>query len=472
MVTVRRTITNDLGNKGHNKRPNCMHRVQERGGDQSSPTREDLLGQVHLAGSQNLLGRVGRGSPGPLNLAGSVPAERKPPPTHPTAMLLIMQLMLNISAPLWNKTSLGPPQQQDDLLEEAPCWWCGARAAKIGIITALGCLIIVGNTFVLLVIASSVSGWSRNCRYILISLTGTDAALALLVVPLNLYGSLALEPDGGPGDPEGPLGPYCHIVAFLNSSIFASSIYSLATISLERYVAVFFPLHYGRVMSRRRVSLLIAAAWLLPPAFLFPIAIPGGSVVRVYFSRASLICNPDYASNVTYSLLLTAVIFFPCSTIVTFTNLRLWLTARRQRKRLCTRGTHDAASRVLVPVVIVFYTCWAPCMVTILYNAITRKRVPEWVEFAALWLPSGNGFLNCFVYFWINRSFRLKFQQLGQRLCFWKCHSFHQQDSKGAVRTPTISLAVDCKSSKDLNERSCSMSSACMLLSQASETIL
>ncbi|KAJ1083871.1 hypothetical protein NDU88_004026 [Pleurodeles waltl] len=289
------------------------------------------------------------------------------PRATPQTMLSLLPFLLNASAALQNMSS-GPPSQQEELLEEAGAhnWWHSSRMAKIGIITALGGLIIVGNTFVLLVIASSVSGWSRNCRYILISLTGTDAALALLVVPLNLYGSLALEPDAGVGGPdEGPLGPYCHIVAFLNSSIFASSIYSLATISLERYVAVFFPLHYGRVMSRRRVQLLIAAAWLLPPALLFPIAIPGGSVVRVYFSRASLICNPDYASNVTYSLLLTAVIFFPCSAIVTFANLRLWLAARRQRQRL---GAHDAASRVLVPVVIVFYTCWAPCMVTILYN--------------------------------------------------------------------------------------------------------
>lgn len=387
-------------------------------------------------------------------------------PSHPQIMISLLPFLLNASAAIQNLSS-GASSQQEELLEEsgAQGWWPSSRMAKIGIITSLGGLIIVGNTFVLLVIASSVSGWSRNCRYILISLTGTDAALALLVVPLNLYGSLALEPDAG-GPNEGPLGPYCHIVAFLNSSIFASSIYSLATISLERYVAVFFPLHYGRVMSRRRVRLLIAAAWLLPPAFLFPIAIPGGSVVRVYFSRASLICNPDYASNVTYSLLLTAVIFFPCSAIVTFANLRLWLAARRQRQKL---GAHDAASRVLVPVVIVFYTCWAPCMITILYNAIAQERVAEWVEFVALWLPSGNGFLNCFVYFWINRSFRLKFQQLGQKLCPWKCLSSHQQDCKGPVRTPTISLMVDCMANKDLTERSCSVSSACILLSRAPE---
>ncbi|XP_063769996.1 D(4) dopamine receptor-like isoform X2 [Pseudophryne corroboree] len=382
-------------------------------------------------------------------------------------------------------------------------WWFTENnyALKTGIITALGCLIILGNLFVMLVIASSVSGWSCNSRYILISLTGTDVTLALVVVPLNLYGSLVLEP--GDDNEDSAVGAYCHIVAYLNSSVFASSIYSLATISLERYVAVFFPLHYNRVMSRRRVKLLIAAAWLLPPIFLLPISIPGGKIIHVYFSRASLICNPDYASNMVYSLLLTTVIFFPCSAIVTFANVRLWLVARKQSRRmsvslsgrnqnlgvttvcenvtgsklvgisknLCTtKGPRrsDAASRVLIPVVCVFYTCWAPCMVTILYNAITHERVPEWVEFAALWLPSGNGFLNCFVYFWINKSFRQKFRQLGRKLCPRKyCYWSHQKRGRrmSMLRVSNRNAMVT------LQERSCSMSSTCMLLPQAVDSI-
>ncbi|KAM4049010.1 D(4) dopamine receptor-like [Anomaloglossus baeobatrachus] len=415
---------------------------------------------------------------------------------------IFVKALANLST--WNASSIEMNQ------ERMAGGWCsdGNHALKMGIITALGCLIILGNAFVLLVIASSVSGWSSNSRYILISLTGTDVTLALIVVPLNLYGSIVLEP-GDEDAMNSTLGSYCHAVAFVNSSVFASSIYSLATISLERYVAVFFPLHYNRVMSRRRVKLLIAAAWLLPPIFLFPISIPGGRVIRVYFSRASLICNPDYASNMTYSLLLTTFIFFPCSAIVTFANLRLWLVAKKQSRRMsvCLAGRNqkrelptvcenvpsrkvfgvntsvpiakevgekgqrkgDAASRVLVPVVCVFYACWTPCMVTILYNAISRERVPEWVEFVSLWLPSGNGFLNCFVYFWINRSFRHKFRQLGRRLCPWRsCCWSHRKSGR---RKSTVYF-TNKNAMSALQERSCSMSSTCMLLPQAANSAL
>ncbi|XP_040276254.1 D(4) dopamine receptor-like [Bufo bufo] len=416
---------------------------------------------------------------------------------------ILLRTMKNIST--WNASTIEMAQEH---MDESLLCSDGNHDLKMGIITALACLIILGNFFVFLVIASSVSGWSSNSRYILISLTGTDVTLAIIVVPLNLYGSIALEP-GDEDDINSTIGSYCHVVAFINSSVFASSIYSLATISLERYVAVFFPLHYNRVMSRRRVKLLIAAAWLLPPIFLFPISIPGGRVIHVYFSRASLICNPDYASNMIYSLLLTTFIFFPCSAIVTFANLRLWLVARKQSRRMsvclanrnhkleistvCENVTStqlfeinsslytpkeggekgqrkgDAASRVLVPVVCVFYACWAPCMITILYNAITHERVPEWVEFVSLWLPSGNGFLNCFVYFWINKRFRRKFRQLGRKLFPWRwCCWSHWKSGK---RRSMLHIANNNAMSA-LQERSCSMSSTCLLLPRAADSVL
>ncbi|XP_007887755.2 adenosine receptor A2b [Callorhinchus milii] len=293
-----------------------------------------------------------------------------------------------------------------------------AATWKTCIIAVLGGLIILGNTAVMTVISSSVSGWSKNSRYVLISLTGADAALALIVIPLNLYGSRVPEL-------RHQLDPaFCHLAVFLNASILTSSIYSLATISIERYIAVFFPLRYSRLMTSFRIKALIALAWLMPPILLLPISVPRG-VVQVYFSSSSLICNLDFSSNLPYSLMLTAFIFFPCSLIMTFANFRLWFAARSQLNRFkpskVSRRRHDSASRILVPVVIVYYTCWTPCVCNILYQALTQQRVSEWLEFVALWLPCGNGFLNCIVYFWMNKSFRKKFQKMMNRLVGSKC---------------------------------------------------
>ncbi|XP_078068122.1 histamine H2 receptor [Mustelus asterias] len=338
---------------------------------------------------------------------------------------------------------------------------------KLWIIGVLCALIILGNVAVLLVISSPVSGWSQNSRLVLISLTGADAALALVVIPLNLYGSAV------PRLREQRDSSFCHMVVFLDASILTSSIYSLATISIERYIAVFFPLRYSTLMTQRRIKALIALVWLLPPILSFPLSIPRG-IVRVYFSRASLICNLDFSSNVAYSLTLTAFIFFPCSLIMTFANFRLWFVARSQKNRFkVSRANrrHDAASRILVPVVIVYYICWSPCVCNMIYQALTQQGAPDWLEFVALWLPCGNGFFNCIVYFWLNRSFRKKFQEMGQRLCWSKC--FVAQDgSISQVPDGKVIIKV-WKHSCDTAARACSISlSTCNLVSSSSETIL
>lgn len=358
------------------------------------------------------------------------------------------------------------------------CGGGGSRRLKIGIICALGALVMVSNGAVIAVIASAVAGWSRSSRLTLLSLAAADAALALLVVPLNLYGGLAPAPP--------PPEPYCRAAAFVNSSVFGASLYSLAGVSLERYVAVFFPLRHARLLGRRRLALLLAAAWLGPALLLLPVALPGrAAVLRVRFSAAALLCEPDYASNAAYAGLLAAAIFCPAAATVTFANLRLWQAARAQRRRGDGAGPPgkgaglrrlrllqlDAASRVLVPVVVAFYVCWAPCIATILYNAITKDRVHEWLEFVALWLPSGSGFLNCFVYFWTNRNFRHKFQKIGHKLCGPCSRVKWEQD---VHRMVTISAAVERRSSQPalLPDRSCSGSSTSTLLPREAQTSL
>ncbi|XP_016886174.1 probable G-protein coupled receptor 21 isoform X3 [Cynoglossus semilaevis] len=246
------------------------------------------------------------------------------------------------------------------------------RSIKVSIIITLGVIITLGNIAVLLVITSSVAGWSRSSRYFLLSLTAADSAFGLLVMPLNLSVSLLKDYSEGPD-------LLCHIVAFCNATIYSTCMYTLATISLERYIAVFYPLQYSSLMTRKRTLLLIAFSWCFPPCLLAPITFPDG-IIEVHFSNASLVCNPSYSTNVGYSISLTCFIFFPCSGIMTFANLRVWCAAKRQRLKLrkyyCERRSrHNVASRVLVPVMAAYYTCWTPCMAAMIYNVDLSGRL-------------------------------------------------------------------------------------------------
>ncbi|TWW68053.1 histamine H2 receptor isoform X2 [Takifugu flavidus] len=334
-------------------------------------------------------------------------------------------------------------------LQELTHW-----TVKVTVIIVLGVMITLGNIAVLLVISSSVAGWSRNSRYFLLSLTVADSAFGLLVMPLNLSVSVL----------KGHTDALCHVVAFCNATIYSTCMYTLAMISLERYVAVFYPLQCSTLMTRRRTLLLIAFAWCFPPFLLSPISFPGG-IIEVHFSTASLVCNPTYSTNVGYSLSLTGAIFFPCSIIMTYCNLRVWCAAKRQRLKLrqygcALRNRHNVASRVLVPVMTAYFTCWTPCMAAMIYNAVSGSGVPEWVEFVVVWLPTSNGFLNCIFYFWINRSFRRKFRLVLRRPELALCPGLAR--SMGASMVHFESEFVD--NNNGIHERSSSVSSTCTLV--------
>ncbi|KAJ8340128.1 hypothetical protein SKAU_G00347610 [Synaphobranchus kaupii] len=140
-----------------------------------------------------------------------------------------------------------------------------------------------------------------------------------------------------------------------------------------------------------------------------------------------------------------------------------------QKHNMGGRNRPDVASRVLIPVMTVYYTCWTPCMVTILYNAISGSRVPEWVEFVAVWLPTANGFLNCIFYFWINRSFRRKFRLVVLRLCLALCPAISRRlGCSGPIAVHVVGGVWDNNNS--IQERSSSVSSTCTLLTLAAET--
>ena len=52
-----------------------------------------------------------------------------------------------------------------------------------------------------------------------------------------------------------------------------------------------------------------------------------------------------------------------------------------------------------------------------LFPGVTKIKVNQWIEFLSMWLPVFGSLLDCVIYFWINRSFRRRFQEMIAMLC-------------------------------------------------------
>lgn len=123
-------------------------------------------------------------------------------------------------------------------------------------------------------------------------------------------------------------------------------------------------------------------------------------------------------------------------------------------------------------IVLIYCFLRSLCILTLLHphvflmSAVSGSSVPEWVEFVVVWLPTSNGFLNCIFYFWINRSFRKKFQLVLQRLTLALCPNLANAiGCCEASKTQFVSGNFDNYNS--VHERSSSVSSTCTLMSMA-----
>ncbi|CAL8294275.1 unnamed protein product [Lota lota] len=186
--------------------------------------------------------------------------------------------------------------------------------------------IVFGNVLVCIAVLRERS-LQTTTNYLVVSLAVADLLVATLVMPWAVY----LEVVGGAWLFSRL---YCNIFVTLDVMMCTASILNLCAISIDRYTAVVLPVLYNTTQSSRtRVSLMIAAVWILAFAVSCPL------LFGLNTTDDPTVCSISNPEFVIYS---SVVSFYLPFIITLLVYIRIYVFLRMRRKRIAFRQANGA----------------------------------------------------------------------------------------------------------------------------------
>ncbi|CAH8543123.1 unnamed protein product [Schistosoma rodhaini] len=184
-----------------------------------------------------------------------------------------------------------------------------------------------------------------NTNLFIISLALADFIVALLVMPLNAIMSLL--------NYQWLFGHLlCNLYNATDVLFSTSSILHLCCISMDRYIAIIYPLHYNNKMSKRHILILIGIIWTLSLLISYIPILMGlhkplqqlnyVTPIQTNSSRRipmkptidndSFTC--DFNVNPYYAIISSSISFWIPSIIMIIIYIRIFIEAKRQEKKI------------------------------------------------------------------------------------------------------------------------------------------
>nr|7UL2_R Chain R, Neurotensin receptor 1 [Homo sapiens] len=221
----------------------------------------------------------------------------------------------------------------------------------------------VGNTVTLFTLArkKSLQSLQSTVHYHLGSLALSDLLTLLLAMPVELYNFIWVHHPWAFGDAG------CRGYYFLRDACTYATALNVASLSVERYLAICHPFKAKTLMSRSRTKKFISAIWLASALLAVPMLFTMGEQNRSADGQhaGGLVCTPTIHTatvkvviqvNTFMSFIFPMVVI---SVLYTLMILRLksvrLLSGSREKDRNLRRIT-----RLVLAVVIAFVVCWLP----------------------------------------------------------------------------------------------------------------
>ncbi|CAH1783907.1 unnamed protein product [Owenia fusiformis] len=268
--------------------------------------------------------------------------------------------------------------------------------------------ILIANTYNILVITKTPSLRENPSGVLMISLAVGDILIGLTFPLPMIY--MRATGQFSPG--------LCVFQTISISSCCVVSIYTLGWLSFDRYIAITRPLHYDRIVTYKRIYIIITITWFVSwLVWLGPLFGIGSYIYTPDIQH----CTIDPISNPIYTLFVILIVFGIVSVIIGFSYFQILKVSLYHAKRI-EPVYHDIkpgeeekkpgfkipkAIRTLLIIVCAFYFAWTPlCAEWIVRGFAGYIGAPHIVLTIDSALCISNSFWNAIIYTLTNKAFR------------------------------------------------------------------
>ncbi|KFQ21143.1 Galanin receptor type 2, partial [Merops nubicus] len=267
----------------------------------------------------------------------------------------------------------------------------------------------VGNGLVLAVLLQNGQVKYNTTNLFILNLAVADLCFIVCCVPFQatiytldgwLFGAFA-----------------CKAVHFLIYLTMYASSFTLAAVSVDRYLAIRYPLKSRDLRTSRNAALAIVAIWSLSLLFAGPYL----SYYHIVHYHAVPICVPIWEDQRRKILDILTFVFgylLPV-TVVSLAYARtikfLWTSVDPIERISESRKAKRKVTKMIVAVAILFCLCWLPHHLVILcfwFGHFPFNRATYACRLASHCLSYANSCLNPIVYALISKHFRKRFKQV------------------------------------------------------------
>ncbi|XP_010887222.1 substance-K receptor [Esox lucius] len=334
---------------------------------------------------------------------------------------------------------------------EQPDWQVALWAIAYSLIVIVS---VTGNVTVIWIILAH-KRMRTVTNYFIVNLAFSDVSMATFNTVFNFVYAIHNDWYFGLG--------YCRFQNFYPITAMFSSIYSMAAIAVDRYMAIIYPLKPR--LSSKSTKIVIGLIWTVAFCLAFPQCYY--SVTQYYHPRTLCFVNwPDEDGgkhHLTYQIAMIILIYLLPLLVMLITysliGQTLWgseipgETSRHYRNQIQAKRK---VVKMMMVVVMNFALCWLPYHIYFILGSVNMEiymqTYIQQVYLAIFWLAMSSGMYNPIIYCCLNHRFRSGFRHAFSWLPFIKVS---EEDVMELQNTQTFRLTHSCRTENTRSFMAC-----------------